>query len=111
MESDDGLAVRRRSERLRRTGFRQTQVIDPSTGRPAWMWARVWRGVRDAVIATADGALAYRVWDADFDQHNPFTVEDDITLWRAVGEFLPCSAELLALDPPSTHRRIVRTRP
>jgi hypothetical protein len=78
-------------------------VIDPSTGRVAWMWARVWRGIRDALIATADGALAYRVWEIDFDPANPFIVEDDITLWRAIGEFIPLSAELLALDPPPIH--------
>lgn len=100
METADGLLVHQQADLLRRKGFTQTQVIDPSTGRSAWMWVRVWRGVRDTVIATADGALAYRVWDADFDPRTPFTVEDDLTLWKGIGEFLTLSAELLELDPP-----------
>ena len=103
MQTLDGLAIRRRSELLRRTGFRQTQVIDPSTSRQAWMWSKVWLCVRDAVIATADGALGYRVWEYDFDPDKPFTVEDDITLWKQIGEFLPVSDALLALSPPPNH--------
>lgn len=98
--SEDGLQVSRRAELLRRHGFRQTHVVDPSTGHAAWMWAKVWRGVRDAVIATADGALAYRAWDADFDPRTPFVVESDIRLWSAVGNFLAVSTRLLDLDPP-----------
>lgn len=97
---DDGVAIRRRSEHLRRCGFQQSEVVDPDTGRPAWMWARVWQGVRDAVIANSDGALAYRVWDADFDPNKPFLIEKDITLWRAIGSFLEVSGEMLNQEPP-----------
>jgi hypothetical protein len=97
---EDGLQVRRRSELLRRLGFQQSQVVDPGTGRPAWMWVRVWRRLRDAVIANGDGALAYRVWDVDFDPHTPFVLEQDITLWCTNGSFLDVSAQLLALAEP-----------
>lgn len=97
---DDGAVVRRRSELLRRCGFQQSQVPDPDTGRPAWMWARVWQGIRDAVIANSDGALAYRVWDADFDPSKPFLIEKDITIWSAIGSFLEVSGQLLTQEPP-----------
>ncbi|MET8763078.1 hypothetical protein [Lentzea sp. NPDC004782] len=90
--------VRQRAAELRQRGFQQTQVVDPDTHQVAWMWARVWKGVRDAVIATHDGALGYRVWDADFDPHKPFVVEDDIALWRRVGNFISVSSELLAIE-------------
>jgi hypothetical protein len=67
------------------------------------MWVKVWRGIRDAVIGNFDGALAYRVWDADFDTHKPFYTEDDITLWRAIGSFLGVSGQLLNLEAPREH--------
>ena len=103
MQTVDGLLVRKRGNLLRRTGFRQTSVVDPSTGRNAWMWSKVWLGVRDAVIAAADGALAYRVWEYDFNQRTPFTIEDDITLWKMIGDFLSVSGALLTLAPPPGH--------
>ena len=103
MNAVDGVLVRERGNLLRRTGFRQTSVVDPSTGRPAWMWSKVWLGVRDAVIGAADGALAYRVWEYDFNQRTPFTIEDDITLWKMIGDFLPVSGALLFLEPPPGH--------
>lgn len=101
--TDDGLEIRQRSDLLRCCGFQQSKVVDPDTGRPAWMWARVWRGLRDAVIANSDGALAYRVWNADFDPSTPFVIENDITLWRAVGSFLEVSGQLLTQAPPRAH--------
>jgi hypothetical protein len=67
------------------------------------MWARVWRGLREAVIANADGAIAYRIWDSDFDARNPFLTEPDLILWSAVGSFLDTSGQLLAQDPLPQH--------
>jgi hypothetical protein len=95
---DSDREVRQRADELRRRGFQQTRVVDPDTHQAAWMWSRVWKGVRDAVIATHDGALGYRVWNADFEPHKPFVVEDDITLWRRIGNFVSVSDELLKLD-------------
>lgn len=97
-------ALTARYNLLRHTGFQQTQVIDPTNNEPAWMWVRVWRGIREAVIASSDrSALAYRVRDAGFDPRKPFNVDDENTLWRAVGPFLVISEQLLTLDPPEGH--------
>lgn len=97
---EDPLAVRTRANMLRIRGFRESRVVDPSSGHEAIMWVRVWRGVREAVIASSFAeCIAYRVWDADFDHHEPFVVEEDIKLWFAGGPFLDVSARLFALPP------------
>lgn len=100
---EDGVEIRRRSELLRHLGFQQSQVVDPDTGRPAWMWVRLWRGVREAVVANGDGALAYQVWDVDFDPDKPFLIEKDITIWSTNGSFLDVSAQLLTQGAPTEH--------
>lgn len=103
MQTVDGVLIRKRGNLLRRSGFRQADIVDPSTGRDARMWSKVWLGVRDAVIATAEGAFAYRVWEYDFTKRTPFTIEDGMTLWCQRGDFLHVSSALLTLDPPPGH--------
>ncbi|MCO1575853.1 hypothetical protein M8C13_08795 [Crossiella sp. SN42] len=88
------------SERLRRKGFRQDQITDPSTERPAMRWACWWAGHCDVVIASADGALAYRVVAAPpYDDNEPFTVPREVTKWRAIGRFIIVAEQLLGLPP------------
>ncbi len=102
--TDDPLAIRHQSDLLRRKGFQQSQVVDPDTGDPALMWVRVWKGIREAVIAANEkSAIGYRVWDHDFDPHKPFLIEPDIVLWQESGSFLDVAEHLLALDPPPRH--------
>lgn len=108
--TEDAREIRRRAQRLRQLGFHESTVVDPSTGRPALMWARVWRGVRDAVIASADGAVAYRIWDDDFDPHNPFLTEPDLLVWSGVGTFLEVSAKLLAQEAMPDHSHFPSAR-
>lgn len=97
---DEARAIREMSERLRRKGFLQDKVTDPSTGRPAMRWARWWAGHSEVVIASADGALAYRVIAASpYDDTKPFTVPAELQRWRAIGGFTIVAEQLLSLPP------------
>jgi hypothetical protein len=101
----DGVAIRQQSERLRHKGFHQAQVTDPNDGHPAWMWSRLWNGVRDAVIASGVGAIAYRIPEQHFDPREPFTVDPDRYTWFRQGDFIEVSTALLALESAPGHFR------
>ncbi|GDY32381.1 hypothetical protein [Gandjariella thermophila] len=86
---------------LRRMGFHQDCIYDECFATVTVYFWRVWRGVRDAVLAySADECSAYRVWAEDFDERNPFVVDADLRLWGRVGDFLDVTAELLSLAHP-----------
>jgi hypothetical protein len=54
---------------LRRAGFQQDCIYDECFATATVYFWRVWRGVRDAVLAySADECSAYRVWAEDFDE-------------------------------------------
>jgi hypothetical protein len=90
--------------RLRRSGFGYEKQTDGCTGRTVVVFVRVWRGVRDAVVAMSyDEAIAYRVWDEDFDGGDPTMVEPDIALWVQRGPFVTVAAAVLALSAPAAH--------
>jgi hypothetical protein len=89
---------------LRRKGFRQSVVRDQLADIDAVMFNRVWRGVRDTVLAYSETeALAYRIRDADTNPADPFTVDPDRKMWHCGGEFVDVGSQLLALPPPPGH--------
>lgn len=89
---------------LRRQGFGQSLVRDQHTRIDAVMFNRVWRGIRDTVLAYSENeALAYRVRDAEVRPADPFTVDPDRQVWHCGGEFLDVSTQLLNLPPPPGH--------
>ncbi|GAA2793554.1 hypothetical protein [Crossiella cryophila] len=89
---------------LRRKGFRQSLVRDEVARTDAVMFNRVWRGVRETVLAYSESeALAYRVRTDDADAADPFTVDPDQRMWHHGGEFLDVARQLLALPPPPGH--------
>lgn len=89
---------------LRRKGFQQSIVRDELASADAVMFNRVWRGIRETVLAySASEALAYRVHDADVDPADPFTVDPDHKIWYCGGGFLDVSEQLLALPAPPGH--------
>ena len=91
---------------LRRRGFGQSMVRDQHTSIEAVMFNRVWRGVRDTVLAYSENeALAYRVRDAEVRPADPFTVDPDRKVWHCGGEFLDVSTQLLNLPPPPGHSK------
>jgi hypothetical protein len=93
--------ITQRMALLRRMGFRQQKVYDDQYEVATVYFWRVWRGVRDAVLAYSDDeCTAYRVWDEDFDDSHPFHVEPDLRIWGACGTFLDVTAELLSLPHP-----------
>ncbi|MCO1577930.1 hypothetical protein M8C13_19435 [Crossiella sp. SN42] len=89
---------------LRRKGFRQSVIRDEVASTDAVMFNRVWRGVRETVLAYSESeALAYRVRAEDVDAADPFTVDPDRRMWHRGGEFLEVARQLLALPPPPGH--------
>ncbi|MET0236547.1 MAG: hypothetical protein ABW224_18005 [Kibdelosporangium sp.] len=89
---------------LRHKGFQQSIVYDELVSADAVMFNRVWRGIRETVLAYSESeALAYRVRDADVDPADPFTIDPDRKLWYHGGAFLDVSNQLLALPPPPGH--------
>jgi hypothetical protein len=99
--------------RLRRNGFRYETRTNQGTKRTVLVFTRVWRGQRDVVVDMSDGeeAVAYRVWDADFDAADPTMVEPDIALWRQSGPFVTVAAALLDLGIPQEHSHSPSTTP
>jgi hypothetical protein len=102
--SDAGLTVAECMNLLRHKGFQQSIVRDELAGADAVMFNRVWRGIRDTVLAYSESeALAYRVRETDVDPADPFTVDPDRKIWYRGGEFVDVSNQLLALPPPPGH--------
>jgi hypothetical protein len=101
---DAGNTVGECMELLRHKGFQQSILRDELAGADAVMFNRVWRGIRETVLAYSESeALAYRVRDADVDPADPFTIDPDHKLWYRGGGFLDVSNQLLTLPPPPGH--------
>jgi hypothetical protein len=106
--NDAGHTVAECMQLLRHKGFQQSVVRDELAGADAVMFNRVWRGIRETVLAYSESeALAYRVREADVDPADPFTVDPDHKIWYRGGEFLDVSNRLLALPLPPGHSAFV----
>lgn len=87
---------------LRRMGFHQDRIYDECFQVVTVYFWRVWRGVRDVVLAYSEcECSAYRVWDEDFDASNPFVVEPERRIWGRGGDFLDVTADLLTQPHPA----------
>ncbi|GGM84415.1 hypothetical protein GCM10012275_63860 [Longimycelium tulufanense] len=93
--------VRIQMDLLRRYGFQFEKIYDDHHQVATVKITRVWRGVRDVVLAYGpDECAAYRVWDRDFNPSNPFVADPDVRLWSSGGHFITVTTALLSQPHP-----------